>query len=58
MKSLWDVLPVGHRTAYAPNSTELAAIVAATVATGDTVLVKGSNGSRMGVIIDAMKARG
>jgi UDP-N-acetylmuramoyl-tripeptide--D-alanyl-D-alanine ligase len=58
MKSLWDALPSGRRTAYAPNSKELAPIVAAAVASGDTVLVKGSNGSRMGVVIDAIRARG
>jgi UDP-N-acetylmuramoyl-tripeptide--D-alanyl-D-alanine ligase len=58
MKSLWDGLPESHRTAYAPNSKELAPIVAAALAPGDTVLVKGSNGSRMSLIIDAVKARG
>jgi UDP-N-acetylmuramoyl-tripeptide--D-alanyl-D-alanine ligase len=58
MKSLWDALPASRRTAYAPNSKELAPIVAAALASGDTVLVKGSNGSRMSLIIDAVKARG
>ena len=58
MKSLWDALPASRRTAYAPNSKELAPVVAAALAPGDTVLVKGSNGSRMSLIIDAVKARG
>jgi UDP-N-acetylmuramoyl-tripeptide--D-alanyl-D-alanine ligase len=58
MKSLWEALPASRRTAYAPNSKELAPIVAAALASGDTVLVKGSNGSRMSLIIDAVKARG
>ena len=58
MKSLWEALPASRRTAYAPNSKELAPIVAAALAPGDTVLVKGSNGSRMSLIIDAVKARG
>ena len=57
MKSLWDALPAKSRTAYAPNSAELASLVAAALQTGDTVLVKGSNGSRMSVIIDALKKR-
>jgi UDP-N-acetylmuramoyl-tripeptide--D-alanyl-D-alanine ligase len=57
MKSLWDALPATRRTAYAPNSKELAPAVAAAVKAGDTVLVKGSNGSRMGLVIDAVKAR-
>ena len=32
--------------------------LAAALKAGDTVLVKGSNGSKMAVIIDALKARG
>jgi len=55
MKSLWEALPASRRTAYAPNSKELAPIVAAAVMPGDTVLVKGSNGSRMGFVIEAVK---
>ena len=57
MKALWDVLPADRRTAYAPNSGELVAQVVQALHAGDTVLVKGSNGSRMSVIIDALKAR-
>lgn len=56
MKSLWEALPASHRTAYAPSSKELAPAVAAAVQPGDTVLVKGSNGSRMGLVIEAVKA--
>jgi UDP-N-acetylmuramoyl-tripeptide--D-alanyl-D-alanine ligase len=58
MQSLWQALPPHRRTAYAPDSAGLAPQVAAAVKPGDTVLVKGSNGSRMSVIIDALKARG
>ena len=57
MKALWDVLPAQQRAAYAPNSTVLAPGVVSTLKVGDTVLVKGSNGSRMSVIIEALKAR-
>ena len=57
MKALWEVLPAERRAAYAPSSTELVASVVAALKPGDTVLVKGSNGSRMSVIIDALKAR-
>jgi UDP-N-acetylmuramoyl-tripeptide--D-alanyl-D-alanine ligase len=57
MKSLFDALPAGRRSGYAPNSAELAPAVAAAVQPGDTILVKGSNGSRMALIIDALKAR-
>ena len=57
MKALWDVLPARRRAAYAPNSAALAAGVVVGAACGRTVLVKGSNGSRMSVIIEALKAR-
>jgi UDP-N-acetylmuramoyl-tripeptide--D-alanyl-D-alanine ligase len=57
MRSLHDALPADRRHGYAANSKELAAHVVAAVKTGDTVLVKGSNGSRMGVVIEAIKAR-
>ncbi|HUO98818.1 MAG TPA: UDP-N-acetylmuramoyl-tripeptide--D-alanyl-D-alanine ligase [Rhizomicrobium sp.] len=55
MKSLWDALPADCRTAYAPSSKEIAPVVAAALRPGDTVLVKGSNGSRMGLVIEAVK---
>ncbi len=57
MKALWDALPAERRAAYAPNSAELAAGVASAVLAGDTVLVKGSNGSRMSIIVEALKGR-
>jgi len=58
MKALWDVLPTSRRGAWAQTSAELAPQVMAALKPGDTVLVKGSLGSRMAVIIDALKARG
>ena len=58
MKSLWDALPSPRRGAYGAASSEIAAQVAGDVRDGDVILVKGSLGSRMAVIIDALKARG
>ena len=55
MKALWDALPASRRGAYAETSAALAPQVVAALAPGDTVLVKGSNGSRMSLIIDALK---
>ena len=46
-----------RRGAYAENSAALVAPLAAALKAGDTVLVKGSFGSKMSVIIDALKAR-
>ncbi|MES2473972.1 MAG: UDP-N-acetylmuramoyl-tripeptide--D-alanyl-D-alanine ligase [Pseudomonadota bacterium] len=56
MKALWDALPAAQRGAYAEKSTLLAPHVMAAVKPGDTVLVKGSNGAKMSVIIEALKA--
>jgi UDP-N-acetylmuramoyl-tripeptide--D-alanyl-D-alanine ligase len=58
MKALWDALPKGQRGGYAENSTALAPELLAALKPGDTVLVKGSFGSKMAVIVDALKARG
>jgi UDP-N-acetylmuramoyl-tripeptide--D-alanyl-D-alanine ligase len=57
MQALWDVLPASRRGAYAANSAELAPKVMAALRKGDVVLVKGSNGSKLSVVIDALKAR-
>jgi UDP-N-acetylmuramoyl-tripeptide--D-alanyl-D-alanine ligase len=57
MKALWKALPAARRGAYAENSATLKPQVLAAVKAGDTVLVKGSNGSRMSVIIDALRAQ-
>ena len=58
MKALWDALPAGRRGAYAENSTALAPKLTAALKRGDTVLVKGSLGSRMAVIVEALKGAG
>ena len=57
MKALWDVLPPARRGAYAETSAELVERLAAVLKPGDTVLVKGSLGSRMAVIVEALKEK-
>jgi UDP-N-acetylmuramoyl-tripeptide--D-alanyl-D-alanine ligase len=58
MKSLFDVLPSTRRGAYAENAAELAPQVARAAEPGDLVMVKGSNGSKAGLIAQALLALG
>jgi UDP-N-acetylmuramoyl-tripeptide--D-alanyl-D-alanine ligase len=58
MKALWDALPASRRGGYAASSAELVPLLLANLKSGDTVLVKGSFGSKMSLVIDALKARG
>jgi UDP-N-acetylmuramoyl-tripeptide--D-alanyl-D-alanine ligase len=57
MEALWAALPRERRGAYAESSTLLAGEFARAVRAGDVVLVKGSFGSRMSIIIDMLRAR-
>ena len=57
MSALWQAVPERKRGAYAEQSTELAPELMRNLRAGDVVLVKGSFGSRMSVIIDALKSR-
>jgi UDP-N-acetylmuramoyl-tripeptide--D-alanyl-D-alanine ligase len=57
MRALWDALSKKNRGFYAETSAELAPEMMRSLKTGDVVLVKGSFGSRMSVIIEALRAR-
>ena len=56
MKALWDKLPDQRRGGYAASSDDLQVAVVAAVRPGDTIVVKGSLGSRMGPIVEALLA--
>jgi len=56
MKFLYDYLPPTMRGAYEPDSTSLAPRVAANLRAGDAILVKGSLGSKMRVVVEALIA--
>lgn len=55
MKNLHDALPPQNRGDHRDNSRELAQIVPDVLVPGDVVMVKGSHGSRMDVVVEAMR---
>ena len=57
MRRLHDALPAALRGAHAPTSDALLPPVRAALRPGDVVVVKGSFGSRMGRIVDALLAQ-
>jgi UDP-N-acetylmuramoyl-tripeptide--D-alanyl-D-alanine ligase len=58
MHALFEAIPAARRGAYGKSSAEIAPLVVHALRAGDIVLVKGSFGSRMAVIVDALKAQG
>ncbi len=56
MMDLFDALPKARRGGHAATSGEILPMVTATVRAGDVVTVKGSLGSRMKPVVDALRA--
>jgi UDP-N-acetylmuramoyl-tripeptide--D-alanyl-D-alanine ligase len=56
MAALWNKLPVSRRGAYGVKSGDIVDAIISELRDGDVVLVKGSLGSKMAVIVDALKA--
>jgi UDP-N-acetylmuramoyl-tripeptide--D-alanyl-D-alanine ligase len=57
MTNLWDKTPNGMRGAYAEHSADLRDGLLDSLQSGDVIMIKGSLGSRMGPLVDAIKAR-
>jgi UDP-N-acetylmuramoyl-tripeptide--D-alanyl-D-alanine ligase len=57
MAHLWDKIPPNRRGAYAEKSDGLAASLLGGLKAGDVVMVKGSLGSRMGPLVDAIRGQ-
>lgn len=58
MRALYDALPPSRRGSWGETSSDIAPEILRSLRAGDEVLIKGSLGSRMAVILDALKARG
>jgi UDP-N-acetylmuramoyl-tripeptide--D-alanyl-D-alanine ligase len=56
MANLWDRVPGDRRGAYAPTSEALRDALLGGLRPGDVVMVKGSLGSRMGPLVEAIRA--
>jgi UDP-N-acetylmuramoyl-tripeptide--D-alanyl-D-alanine ligase len=57
MRNLWDALSTGKRGGYAENAADLEAQAVAAIRAGDTIMIKGSLGSKMKTIVNALEKR-
>jgi UDP-N-acetylmuramoyl-tripeptide--D-alanyl-D-alanine ligase len=57
MKHMWDAVPVGQRGLHAARAAELVDGLKKDLRAGDCVMVKGSLGSKMGPVVEALKAK-
>jgi UDP-N-acetylmuramoyl-tripeptide--D-alanyl-D-alanine ligase len=54
---LWDALSAGKRGGYAADAAGLEAQAVAAIRAGDAVMIKGSLGSKMKTIVNALEKR-
>jgi UDP-N-acetylmuramoyl-tripeptide--D-alanyl-D-alanine ligase len=57
MRNLWDALSAGKRGGYADSSAGLEAQLVAALRAGDAIMIKGSLGSKMKTIVNALEKR-
>lgn len=55
MNGLYNLVASPRRGAWAPTSAGIEAALLAAVTAGDVIMVKGSNGSRLGPLVEALK---
>ncbi len=58
MKALWQVLPRARRGEWVETAVELAARARALADAGDIILIKGSKGSKVSLVADALRKMG
>ena len=57
MRNLWDALSTGKRGGYADSAANLEIQIVAAIRAGDVIMVKGSFGSKMKTIVNALERR-
>lgn len=57
MRNFWDALSTGKRGGYSGSAAALESQVVAAIRAGDVIMVKGSLGSRMKTIVNALEKR-
>ena len=57
MRNLWDALSTGKRGGYADDAAGLEAQAVSAIRAGDAIMIKGSLGSRMKTIVNALEKR-
>ncbi|MCW5696745.1 MAG: UDP-N-acetylmuramoylalanyl-D-glutamyl-2,6-diaminopimelate--D-alanyl-D-alanine ligase [Bauldia sp.] len=57
MRALWEALPHDRRGVYAESAQSLESVLAEELGPGDVVMIKGSNATGMGSLVDALKRR-
>ena len=57
MKHLFDAAPAAMRARWAERAADIEAPLAEALRAGDVVMIKGSNGSRMGPVVSALQKR-
>jgi len=57
MHNLWDALSAGKRGGYAESSASLEAQAVGAIRAGDAIMIKGSLGSKMKTIVNALEKR-
>jgi UDP-N-acetylmuramoyl-tripeptide--D-alanyl-D-alanine ligase len=55
MQNLWNAVPAARQGAYAATSAELSLQLLPRLQAGDAVMIKGSLGSKMGLIVEALR---
>ena len=57
MRGLWNSVPQAKRGVHAETSAGLCEALTAMLRAGDLVIIKGSNGSKMNVVVEALRQR-